>query len=165
MLQKAEVSSRVRKGIQGQTVSSNLSEPKNRHIARNSGDEVPTQMTVTASVRAITGSSSWKTGCSEERPFYAVLELTTEMRKPTLDAEKGLSEVCQGQFVEGISSSLWMPNSLLMAAWCHSVWEVLPEIDLQLFSLLRELHKSNSWSCSKSIRWTDLLSVPVTCDQ
>ena len=89
MLQKAEVSSRVRKGIQQKTVSSNLSEPKNRHIARNSGDEVPTQMTVTASVRAVTGSSSWKTGCSEERPFYAVLELTTEMRKPTVDAEMG----------------------------------------------------------------------------
>ena len=46
-------------------------------------------MTVTASVREITGSSSEKTGCSKERPFYAVLELTTEMRKPTLDKEMG----------------------------------------------------------------------------
>ena len=58
---------------------------------------------------------------------------------------------CQGQLVEGFSFFLWMPSSLLMAAWCHSVWEVLPEIGLQLFSLLRELHKSNSWSCSRSM--------------
>ena len=73
MLQKAEVSSRVRKGIQRQTVSSNLSEPKNRHIARKPGDEVATQMTMTASARAT----------------CAALELTTEMRKPTLDADFG----------------------------------------------------------------------------
>ena len=80
MLQKAEVSSRVRKGIQRQTVSSNLSEPKNRHIARKPG--------AYASVRATTGSSSRETGCVEERPSCAALELTTEMQKPTLDTER-----------------------------------------------------------------------------
>ena len=55
MLQKAEVSSSARKGIQTQTVSLNLSEPKNRHIAQKPGVEVATQIMVTASVRAATG--------------------------------------------------------------------------------------------------------------
>ena len=87
MLQKAEVSSRIRKGIQRQTVSLNLSEPKNRHIAQKTGVEVATQMTVTASVRVTTGSSSCKTGCVGETPSCAALELTTEMQKSTLDAE------------------------------------------------------------------------------
>ena len=55
MLEKAKTSSRVRKGIQPQTVTLNLSEPKNRHVARKPGAELATQMTVTASVRAVTG--------------------------------------------------------------------------------------------------------------
>ena len=41
MLEKAEISSRVRKGIQPQTVTLNLSEPKkNRHAARKLGAEL-----------------------------------------------------------------------------------------------------------------------------
>ena len=55
MLEKAETSSRVTKGIQPKTVSLNLSEPKNRHVARKPGGELATQMTVTASVKVVTG--------------------------------------------------------------------------------------------------------------
>ena len=106
MLEKAETSSGVRKGIQRQTVSSNLSEPKNRDIARKTGNEVATQMTVTASVRATTGSSVCKTGYGEERPTCAALELTTEMRKPTLDAESGFQRMCKKQ-IELILTLIW----------------------------------------------------------
>ena len=55
MLEKAETSSRVKKGIQPQTVTLNLSDPKNRHVARKPGADSATRMTVTASVWAIAG--------------------------------------------------------------------------------------------------------------
>ena len=55
MLEKAETSSRVKKGIQPQTVTLNLSEPKNRHVAQKPGAESATWMTATASVWAVAG--------------------------------------------------------------------------------------------------------------
>ena len=55
MLEKAETSSRVRKSIQAQTVTLNLSEPKNRHVAQKLGAESATWMTVTASVWTVAG--------------------------------------------------------------------------------------------------------------
>ena len=45
----------VGKGIQAQTVTLNLSEPKNRHVAQKPGAESATRMTVTASVWATAG--------------------------------------------------------------------------------------------------------------
>ena len=59
MLEKAKTSSKIRKGIQPQIVTLNLSEPKNRHIALKPDAELATQMTVTASVIAVTGKRSF----------------------------------------------------------------------------------------------------------